>query len=116
MSSATEPTGPPARDVRSLLLLVGMLVLAVVLARWHTWSIASHYSPAYADARIDVNAATAAELAELPGVGEVLAARIVAERRSAGRFRDVDDLVARVRGLGPASTAELAPRLAFGGD
>jgi competence protein ComEA len=43
--------------------------------------------------RININTATAAELEALPGVGEVIAARIVAFREQTGPFRSVDDLI-----------------------
>ncbi|HXY69065.1 MAG TPA: helix-hairpin-helix domain-containing protein [Gemmatimonadales bacterium] len=46
-----------------------------------------------------LNRATATELTCLPGVGAVLAARIVAVRNAHGPFRDIADL-ARVPGLG----------------
>jgi competence ComEA-like helix-hairpin-helix protein len=48
--------------------------------------------------RLDVNTATVAELVRLPGVGPVLAARIV-EAREGGAFTSVDDL-RRVPGVG----------------
>jgi competence ComEA-like helix-hairpin-helix protein len=47
---------------------------------------------------LDVNRATAAELRALPGIGPVLAARIVEARERDGRFASIDDL-ARVRGV-----------------
>ncbi|HTT68089.1 MAG TPA: helix-hairpin-helix domain-containing protein [Gemmatimonadales bacterium] len=47
----------------------------------------------------DLNRAPAADLVCLPGIGAVLAARIVAERTAHGPFRDIADL-ARVPGLG----------------
>jgi competence protein ComEA len=43
--------------------------------------------------RININTATAAELEALPGVGEVIGARIVAYREQTGPFRSVDDLI-----------------------
>jgi competence protein ComEA len=58
-------------------------------------------------ARIDVNRASASELALLPGIGPALAARIVEERERNGPFASLDDLV-RVRGIGPAILAGLA--------
>jgi competence protein ComEA len=44
-------------------------------------------------ARININAATAEELEALPGVGEVIATRIVTYREQNGPFRSVDDLI-----------------------
>lgn len=52
-------------------------------------------------APIDVNAATAAELEALPGVGPATATAIVTERERNGPFVGVDDLD-RVAGIGPA--------------
>lgn len=52
---------------------------------------------------VDVNAASAAELEQVRGIGPALAARIVAARHQGGRFRDTDDLRARVRGIGEAN-------------
>jgi competence ComEA-like helix-hairpin-helix protein len=49
----------------------------------------------------DLNTASAAELELLPGVGPVLAARIVVERADGGPFRSLDELE-RVDGIGPA--------------
>ena len=43
-------------------------------------------------ASIDLNAADAAELARLPGLGQTLAARIVAYRSQNGAFASVDEL------------------------
>jgi hypothetical protein len=55
---------------------------------------------------VDVNRATAAELASLDGIGPALAARIVAARP----FRRIDE-VAEVRGIGRRRLARLRPRL-----
>lgn len=57
---------------------------------------------------LDINRATAQELVALPGIGPVLAGRIVAYRDSVGRFDAVADLVA-VKGIGPATLARLEP-------
>jgi competence protein ComEA len=61
---------------------------------------------------IAINRASAADLQRLPGVGPVLAERIVADRAAHGPFRDATDLQ-RVRGIGTKSAARLAPRLRF---
>ncbi len=55
---------------------------------------------------LDLNAADAAELDALPGIGPVLAERIVSHREALGRFSSVDDLDA-VSGIGPAVLADL---------
>ena len=102
------------RDRRALLFVAGLVVAAAVLASLHSRSIARNYSPAFAAERVDVNHAPEEELAELPGIGAALAARIVRARRDDGRFRDVDDLVGRVSGLGERAAMQLAPRIAFG--
>jgi competence ComEA-like helix-hairpin-helix protein len=62
------------------------------------------------DDRIDLNAADAAELQRLPGIGPVGARRIVEERESAGPYRTVGDLV-RVAGFGPSRVRGLTPRV-----
>jgi competence protein ComEA len=56
--------------------------------------------------KIDVNSASAAELTGLPGIGPVLAARIVAYRAEHGLFRTLEGLAA-VKGIGPATVEEL---------
>ncbi len=57
---------------------------------------------------VDLNAATPAQLEELPGVGPVLAERIVEWRTQHGRFSSVEEL-AEVAGIGETTLAELAP-------
>ena len=57
---------------------------------------------------LDLNRATLADLTRLPGVGPVLARRILETREAAGRFAAVDDLVT-VRGLGAVKLERLRP-------
>lgn len=57
--------------------------------------------PDAADGRLDLNTADEAALDALPGIGPVLAGRIVAWRDEHGRFSAVDEL-AEVDGIGPA--------------
>lgn len=64
--------------------------------------------------RIDVNRAAAAELLTLPGIGPVLAARIVEARRERGSFARLEDLLT-VRGIGPRLFERLRPHLRLGG-
>ena len=59
-----------------------------------------------AGAVVDLNAATAADLDRLPGIGPVLAQRIVDHRTANGPFRSVDQL-REVSGIGEAKYASL---------
>jgi competence protein ComEA len=61
--------------------------------------------------RVDLNVATAGELDALPGIGPVLAQRIVDHRSRNGPFRSIDQLE-DVPGIGPAIAAELARMVA----
>jgi competence protein ComEA len=55
---------------------------------------------------LDLNRADAGALSRLPGVGPVLAARIVAARRARGRFRSLEELL-EVPGIGPATLEKI---------
>lgn len=59
---------------------------------------------------LDLNAATAAELDSLPGIGPALAARIVGYRDQHGRFAEPEDLK-KVSGIGDKKFAQLASRI-----
>ncbi len=59
---------------------------------------------------VNVNTATAADLDRLPGVGPVLARRIVEHREARGLFRRFDDLL-EVEGIGPKLLRRLKPLL-----
>ena len=61
---------------------------------------------------VPINRAGAAELQRLPGVGPVLAGRILAHRDAHGAFRNLADLRA-VRGIGPRTCERLAPLVRF---
>lgn len=52
--------------------------------------------------KVNINSASAEELMLLPGIGEVLANRIIQEREENGRFNNVDEIV-RVSGIGEAT-------------
>ena len=60
--------------------------------------------------RIDLNAANRTDLESLPGIGPVLAGRILEHRARSGRFRSQEELLT-VRGIGPRLYARLADRI-----
>ncbi|MGQ0549895.1 MAG: helix-hairpin-helix domain-containing protein [Armatimonadota bacterium] len=68
--------------------------------------------PAGGDAAptVNVNTATAADLERLPGIGPVLARRIVEHREAKGLFRRLDDLL-EVKGIGPKMLRRIQPWL-----
>lgn len=65
------------------------------------------------DGTVDVATADETALDALPGIGPVLAGRIVQTRGRMGGFRRVEDLLA-VPGIGPRLLARLRPRLRVG--
>jgi competence protein ComEA len=63
-----------------------------------------------ADGRIVLNAASAAELTRLPGVGARRAEAIIALRTKLKRFKQPTDLL-RVKGIGPRGLKRMLPHL-----
>lgn len=55
-------------------------------------------------AAVDVNKASAQELAQIKGIGPATAERIV-EERAKSNFKDWDDFIARVKGVGVSKAA-----------
>ena len=66
------------------------------------------------DGLLDINAATKAQLMALPGIGEVLADRIISYREEAGRFNSVEDLL-NVPGIGDKKLEEIVYLIKTGG-
>lgn len=60
------------------------------------------------DRPMDINSASTEDLQRLPGIGPILAQRIVAERTENGPFCSLEEL-RRVRGIGPRTLEKLRP-------
>jgi competence protein ComEA len=71
-------------------------------------------SDARMPARLDLNRASGEELQTLPGVGPVMAERILTLRRALGRFRRLEELES-VRGIGPATIERIRGLVFVGG-
>jgi len=67
-------------------------------------------APGSGSPKLNLNSATAEQLEQLPGVGPVTAASIVAWRDQHGRFTRVDELQ-EVDGIGPKTFARLEPHV-----
>lgn len=58
-------------------------------------------------AAVDVNKAGAAELDGIKGIGPAMSKRIIDERKK-GDFKNWEDLIARVKGLGQGNAAKFS--------
>jgi competence protein ComEA len=103
-------------DQATVAVLVAASLVAVVLwwgvhGGWQGRLIEWDRSQAQtARFQVDVNSADWPELAQLPGIGPVLAQRIVEVRKASGPFKELDDL-RRVKGIGAITLKRLAPYL-----
>ena len=62
---------------------------------------------AVAFAAVDANKGTAAELDGIKGIGPVVSAKIIDERKK-GDFKDWNDFIARVKGVGDKNAAKFS--------
>lgn len=69
-------------------------------------------SPSGSDSKIPLNTATADQLDELPGIGEVLAKRIMEWREAHGRFNKLEELM-EVEGIGAKKYNQLRDKIAL---
>ena len=103
------------------LLLAAVLGLALLLALGSGWNrllrvetVAPVHSVAVEELRraemVNLNSATVEELMTLPGVGEVLAGRIVGYREEHGAYASVEEL-RNVPGIGEAKLEAIRERV-----
>jgi competence protein ComEA len=102
--------------VRIVLSLVA--ATALVAATGATLAAQTKTPPAAAakpasTAVVNINTASATEIATLPGVGAKMAARIIEYRQKNGPFKKVEELM-NVRGIGEKNFLKLKPQLAVG--
>ena len=62
-----------------------------------------------------LNALSQGELERIPGIGPVRAAALTAERSRGGPFASLDEVSARVPGIGPKTVDRIRPRLFVAG-
>jgi len=117
---AIEKTSPRAtytsQSQRGISVLVSS-VLVLTFSYW--WYLGGHQgrlieinraSPLQAKFQVDINQADWPEIIQLPGLGETMAQRILADRRKLGPFREINELV-RVKGIGPKTLEKIRPYL-----
>lgn len=127
MSINTSPTSissapiPPPWFIRrhdqatiAVLALVSLFALTVFWIFQGGWSgqlvDIEQQSPPSVEFLVDLNTADWPELAQLPGIGETLARRIIESRQKDGPFSRPEDL-RRVRGIGPKTLEKIRPFL-----
>lgn len=64
----------------------------------------------FAGVKVDVNKATAEQLVDVNGIGEVLAQRIIEYRQAHGNFKSLQDLD-NVKGVGSKKLEKMLPYL-----
>ena len=94
-----------------------LVISLLTLTLWPSFLQGDDSAPQKLDqasaAVLDVNQASAADFAILPGIGPKLAAQIVAYREKHGPFRRVEDLLV-IRGIGPRKWKAIRPHLRLG--
>ena len=97
----------------SILLLICSLSLCIVLGIFIGRNLRSEYAvlpqnsaivtnpvpETTTDSRININTASKTQLMELPGIGDIIADRIIAYRTAHGPFQSIEDLM-NVEGIG----------------
>jgi len=88
------------------------MVALVTLAR-QAWPPGEYSLPPAESRWVQVNQATVLEWTDLPGIGPVLAQRIVRLRAARGGFQSLEEL-RLVKGVGKKKLGRIRPRLKLG--
>ncbi len=105
------------RPSHQLVVALGILIALAFMVPWlyqisrDRWIPVEPRPHLAAKFLIDINTANWAELAQLPGIGEVVARRIVAHREKHGPFRSHEELL-KVSGIGPKTFERIRRYLA----
>ncbi len=119
-SGQPPPLVPPVRPDLALAWPVAVQFSIVVLITASAFFVLGRWSLGWTEPRhaalddpgpaLNLNRATKAELRLIPGLGDVLAQRVIDHRQRNGTFRSVDDL-RQVAGIGPKTLERIRPHL-----
>ncbi|MDZ4754855.1 MAG: helix-hairpin-helix domain-containing protein [Phycisphaerae bacterium] len=113
MNTRPSPAGPHTSGRAGIIVLALATVVLAAIA-WRAMPRGAEAAGEILTGRqINVNRATRDELSLLPSIGPALADRIIEDRVARGPFVSLDDL-GRVRGVGPATIAAIAPHATAG--
>jgi len=101
------------RQRRGVLASLGLVAMALAVAAGPALAVEGDKGETAKNApsrQIDINKATAVELTAIPGVGTVIAERIVDFRDKQGPFLRVEDLL-KIRGIGEKSFQKIRPHV-----
>ena len=99
--------------MRRLMFAVAIVIATLIVSPSSSWAQAAKgrgaaKAKATATDPINLNAATAAQLQTLPGVGASAAQRILDYRQKNGSFKKIEELM-NVKGIGEKSFLKLKP-------
>jgi competence protein ComEA len=106
--------------MRRLMFAVAIVIATLIASPSSSWAQAAKgrgaaKAKATATDPINLNAATAAQLQTLPGVGASAAQRILEYRQKNGSFKKIEELM-NVKGIGEKSFLKLKPLITVSAD